>query len=234
MFGLFKKRATPKQRRAAEVIQRLRESASRAAREFPGIAGSETLAHHASVLGEVVPETVAAIGFTDANVYADMWQRHDSYFDDLATLVTWTLVTHTFKDPTDQEREFTETLLQVGASIYPASERARGLLARYNALTVDPSELKARRVLMLYPGSDDLEARGTVFPALVNEVLDGPALDGPNFDDPGDDPEFERCLDPADAFFIRQWLCRLETGALVAYRKAFGITASEVVPEVDR
>ncbi len=115
-------------------------------------------------------------------------------------------------------------LLHAAATIFPASERAQGLLARYNALTADPSELKARRVLMLCPGSDNREARGSVFPVLVNEALDGPALDGPNLDDPGNDPEFERSLDPAHALYLRQWLCLSEIAAIDAYREALGLT----------
>lgn len=227
MFGLFKKKASPKQRREAEMVHRLRSSAQRAANETPGIVGDETLGHFATVLAGIVPETVAGIACSDGDVYAEMWQRPDAYIDDLATLVTWTLVTNTFKDASSDEHALTEMLLRAAATMFPASERAQGLLARYNALTADPSELKARRVLMLYPGSDDQEARGTVFPVLVNEALDGPALDGPNFDDPGDDPEFERCLDAAHALYLRQWLSLSEIAAIDAYRKALGLTQPE-------
>ncbi|MDP9104397.1 MAG: hypothetical protein M3N49_00445 [Candidatus Eremiobacteraeota bacterium] len=185
-------------------------------RDHPEIARIAEFGKHAILLRIVVPEVVGIIAFTDVPPYADRWTVPESHLDDLASFVSFDLITHALPDGEPDWRARTEALLGLGASIYPASRRALSLIARYNELLANPAEMKDRRILYLSPTCTDLEARSVVFAYIVNEAIDGPKLDTPDLDATvmSDDVG----LGPQVAFTLRLWLANVEIDAAKAYR----------------
>ena len=206
--------------RKAETVGRLRRSAEASPwRRVPGL--SETVATtHTAALSMMVPAIVGEIGFTRASVYAEMWSRPSTTFDDLASFVAFSVLARAF--PASRiGLPSALALRELAGVLFPVSGRARRLINYYQDLVLDPDELMARGVLSLHAGSPLDETHRTAWAYIVNEILEGPAFDRPGADGAAATGSAMRRIAPKDVGSLKLWLGGLcvEAGS---YRASIG------------
>jgi len=229
-FGLFgKNRETEprsidaKEQRRIDVTNALQQRSIDIASGFEEIRRNQLFQRHVLALSNAVSTAVGAICFNEmrygdeAPLYADIWTRTDEIFADLASFLSYQFVILELPSDDPNRDTLTAELLGLAATVYPASERAYGLIERYGELMEDPDELRRRCILGLFAGSDDDEARGVVFAFIVNEAIEGPPLEL-DVSDEGLANNRAR-IDPAYSLWLRMRLSLLQLELIKAYRK---------------
>jgi len=227
LFGFGKKKAPEppldeRTKRRISVEHRLLSQSYNLLERDKHIASNPTYSQHVIVLGRTVATMVGNVCFNQLRYgdeppfYSDVWTRSKDSFDDLAAFLAYWLIIHEL-DMDDPVREtMTPILLGIAAGVFPASKRGMRLIGRFNELMGDPAELRERRILGLFDGSDDDEARGVVFAYVVNEAVGGPPLEL----DVNDESNRGLAIDPAYSTWFRLWMLELAVAMIDGFRMA--------------
>lgn len=203
----------PSLARCTEVRTTLLQRATDVVLGSAAVNGTVELRLHAIALGQAVSTAVAAICFNGRPpFYADLWRRDDACFADLAAfLAYWFVVSEPVKDDVKHN-----ALLELSATIYPASRRAKELADRFVALWKDPAEMRQRHILGIFTRSADDEARSVVGAFIINELLGGPSLEL----DVQDGSNLATAADRAELFWLRGMLLELQLALTAVYKGA--------------
>jgi hypothetical protein len=206
-----------------EITQIVLQHALDMARDVPQIKESPVYRCHAIALGHAVSTAVGEICFTELRFsneppfYANIWRTMErAWFADLSAFLCHQFIVYEFPTELAEPSQLMMGILSLGASIYPASDRARSYITQCMNLRYDQRELRRRCILGISRNSPDQFSRGAVLPFIVNEIIGGPSLEL----DIHDEAKVATSIDPCYSLWLNLWLNWLHTNLVRVYREA--------------